>query len=133
MTKRTNRTNWRGKHAVVTGACGFIGSHLTEELLHLGAEVTALVFYDARGSIGWLNDIAPALRKKVRIVSGDIRDSEQMLSLVTKNSIVFHLAALIGIPYSYVAPRSYIETNVTGTLNMLEAVRRNNARRILVI
>ena len=133
MKRKIIKSSWRGRHAVVTGACGFIGSHLTEELLRLGADVTALAFYDARGSVGWLNDIDPALRKKVRIISGDIRDSEQMLSLVTKNSVVFHLAALIGIPYSYVAPRSYVETNVTGTLNILEASRRNKAQKILVI
>lgn len=130
--KTTASGYWHGRQAVVTGACGFIGSHLAEELARLGADVTALAFYDARGSIGWLADIQPSLKRKIRVVSGDIRDSEQMLSLVKKGSTVFHLAALIGIPYSYEAPRSYIETNITGTLNILEAARRNRAERTLV-
>jgi len=133
MTGSKTNHYWKGRSTVITGACGFIGSHLVEELALRGASVTALAFYDARGSQGWLSDINPSLKKNVRIVSGDIRDSEQMLSLITEGCTVFHLAALIGIPYSYIAPRSYVETNVTGTLNVLEASRRNNAERTMVI
>ncbi len=122
---------WQGHQTVVTGGCGFIGSHLVERLVARGAEVTALAFYDPRGSNGWLDDLEPDVASQVRIVSGDIRDADQMRRLVPPGATVFHLAALIGIPYSYEAPRSYVDTNVVGTLNLLEASRE--ARRLLVV
>lgn len=125
--------NLKNRTAVVTGACGFIGSHLVEHLVSLGMKVKALAFYDARGSIGWLSDIPQKTMKSVKVISGDIRDTEQMNSLIAGGDIVFHLAALIGIPYSYIAPRSYVETNITGTLNILQAARTNKAARLLVI
>ena len=124
--------NWTGQTAVVTGACGFIGSHLVEELARRGAHVKALAFYNPRGSLGWIEDLDDDLRERIDVVSGDVRDGDQMRTLVENGSTVFHLAALIGIPYSYVSPRSYVDTNVTGTLNLLEAARANGVRRLLV-
>jgi NAD dependent epimerase/dehydratase len=123
-------TDWKGKNVLVTGACGFIGSHLAERLVRAGATTTALAFYDARGGSGWLDSVPDELRREMRIVSGDVRDSEQMRRLTAGQTVVFHLAALIGIPYSYLAPRSYVETNITGSVNMLEACRDANARLI---
>jgi len=128
----SEKMDWTKTKAVVTGACGFIGSHLVEALVRAGAETKALTFYDARGHRGWMDDIAPDLKPAVQVVEGDIRDTEQMRRFVRGADVVFHLAALIGIPYSYEAPRSYIETNVTGTLNMLEAARDQAVGRILV-
>lgn len=123
---------WKTKTAVVTGACGFIGSHLVEELVELGTKVKCLTLYDARGSMGWMDDVAPEIRSEVEIVAGDIRDAGMMSKLISKDDVVFHLAALIGIPYSYHAPSSYIETNINGTFNILEAARNNGASRVLV-
>lgn len=122
----------RGQSVVVTGACGFIGSHLVEALVRRGARVKALTFYNARGSNGWMDDVAGEVRKETQIVAGDIRDAGMMRNLIAKDDTVFHLAALIGIPYSYQAPASYVETNVAGTLNILEACRGNGAARLLV-
>lgn len=115
----------KGKKVLVTGADGFIGSHLTEELIKTGANVRALVYYNSWESIGLLSDI-DGVEKKCEIVKGDIRDPHFCLELVHDREVVFHLAALIAIPYSYVAPSSYFETNVSGTINLLEAVKRNN-------
>lgn len=123
---------WNGQTAVVTGACGFIGSHLVEELVRRGAHVKALSLYNPRGSLGWIEDLAPEIRAGVEVVCGDVRDGDLMRTLVEPGSTVFHLAALIGIPYSYVSPRSYVDTNVVGTLNMLEASRAAEVRRLLV-
>ena len=125
--------NWNQQTAVVTGACGFIGSHLVEALVARGAKVKALALYSARGSNGWLDSIAPEARAAIEIVQGDVRDTELVRNLVGEGDVVFHLAALIGIPYSYQAPRSYVETNIQGTLNILEAVRQKQARRALVV
>ena len=116
--------------ALVTGADGFIGSHLVERLLHEQVEVTALCLYNSNGSIGWLDEI-PGVRDRVDIQLGDVRDSEFVDRTVREHSTVFHLAALIAIPYSYLAPRSFVETNVIGTLNVLEAIRRNPGIRMI--
>ncbi len=124
--------NWNNKKVLVTGACGFIGSHLVEQLVNLGAKVKALVLYDSRGRYGWMDDVARDLKKEIEIIQGDIRDAEMMVRITDKGSYIFHLAALIGIPYSYQAPRSYLETNITGTMNMLEAARQKAASRILI-
>jgi NAD dependent epimerase/dehydratase len=121
----------KGKNVVVTGACGFIGSHLAEELVRRGASVKALALYDARGSRGWLDSIDPELANEMQIISGDIRDAEQMRRLIQPGDTVFHLAALIGIPYSYIAPRSYVQTNIEGTLNILEAAKDAGDARVL--
>ena len=115
---------------LVTGADGFIGSHLVERLLHEGADVTALCLYNSHGTIGWLDEI-PGIRDHANIQLGDIRDSELVDRLVRDQEVVFHLAALIAIPYSYLAPRSFVETNVIGTLNVLEAVRRSPDTRVI--
>ena len=114
------------ERVLVTGAAGFIGSHLVERLVADGHTVRALVRYNSRGSHGWLPEIAGY--DGVEVLSGDVRDAEQMRRMLGGCSVVFHLAALIGIPYSYDAPRSYIDTNVVGTLNVLEAARDAGAR-----
>lgn len=117
-------------HAV-TGADGFIGSHLVEALVSRGERVRALALYNSAGSWGWLDTLPPAVLAEVDVVMGDVRDAEQMVALCDGADTVFHLAALIAIPYSYRAPRSYVETNVVGTLNVLEAVRRCGVRRMV--
>lgn len=109
------------KNFVVTGGGGFIGSHLTEALLRAGNEVTALVHYRGDGSAGWLDDIDDDLKSGLRVVPGDVRDETLCRKVVKGSDVVLNLAALIGIPYSYQAPRSYIDTNVVGTLNLLIA------------
>ena len=111
--------SWRGKRVFVTGADGFIGSHLAEALVAAGAEVTALALYNSFDQLGWLDDILDDVRAAMRVVRGDIRDAAQMAGLCRGQDYVFHLAALIAIPYSYDAPSSYVQTNVQGTLNVL--------------
>lgn len=113
------------KKILVTGADGFIGSHLTEQLINEGASVRALVYYNSWESIGLLNYIDD-VENKCEIVKGDIRDPHFCLELVKDQEIVIHLAALIAIPYSYIAPTSFFETNLLGTINLLEAAKRNN-------
>lgn len=115
-----------GKRIFVTGADGFIGSHLTELLLSLGAEVKALAWYHPQQDHGWLDEIEPSAH--LTIVSGDIRDAHQCRKWVADCDMVFHLAALIGIPYSYEAPHSYYQTNVEATLHLLEAAKESGAR-----
>lgn len=114
------------KKVLVTGAGGFIGSHLVKRLMECGYDVTALVKYNAAGSWGWLDTFHHSVIKNIKVELGDIRDPEQMMKYKNMD-IIFHLAALIGIPYSYIAPRSYIDTNITGTLNMLQVCRENGA------
>ncbi len=124
--------NYRGKKVLVTGAGGFIGSHLTEELVKAGAEVTALVHYNSNSHISNLRFLERNLLSSFRIVFGDIQDGFLMNQLSDGKDIVFHLAALIGIPYSYLAPAAYVSTNITGTLNMLEAARSHKVGKLLV-
>lgn len=112
-----------GKTVLVTGADGFIGSHLVERLVAEGANVRAMCLYNSNGSAGWLDDSAARADGEVDIVLGDIRDPEFVRGVVVGADVVLHLAALVAIPYSYVAPRSFVDTNVMGTLNVLEAVR----------
>ena len=119
-----------GKRILVTGAAGFIGSHATELLLSSGYEVTALCHYNNSQSHGWLDNAYRTKQSHLRIVMSDINDVESMLKIVGEHEIVIHFAALIAIPYSYVAPRSYINTNVIGTFNILEAVRRHENRLV---
>lgn len=123
--------SYAGAKILVTGADGFIGSHLTEELVAAGADVTALAQYNSFDSFGWLDDLPESTRRKLNLVRGDIRDAALVSRLVSGHTIVFHLAALIAIPYSYVAAQSYVETNVLGTLNVLEAVRQHGTNRIV--
>jgi dTDP-glucose 4,6-dehydratase len=122
--------NWNGRSVLVTGADGFIGSHLVERLVAEGAEVTALAYYNSFGRWGWLDDLDGAVRSAVSIVPGDVRDSRRIDEAVQGREVVFHLAALIGIPYSYHAAESYVQTNVTGTFNVVEACRRHGSRLV---
>ncbi len=119
-----------GQRVFVTGADGFIGSHLVERLVREGAEVRALCLYTSQGTHGWLDESDHEVRDAVDLRLGDVRDAELMRNLAHGCDLVLHLAALIAIPYSYLAPRSFVETNVTGALNLLEAVRASGARMI---
>jgi NAD dependent epimerase/dehydratase len=123
--------NWTGTHVMVTGADGFIGSHLAERLAALGAKVRAFCLYNSNGSLGWLDYADPNLRASLEIRLGDIRDARFVEDACSGIDTVFHLAALIAIPYSYYAAESFIDTNVKGTLNVLEGVRRAGCRRLV--
>src|SRR5487761_1292998 len=116
---------------LVTGADGFIGSHLAEALIERGATVTALCLYNSFDSHGWLDSVPEAVHTRLQIVRGDVRDATFVRDVVQGQAIVFHLAALIGIPYSYVAAHSYVETNIIGTLNLLEASREVGVSRLV--
>lgn len=117
--------------ALVTGAGGFIGSHLIERLVERGASVRALVHYNSRNDWGMLEFIPSAIRSEVEVAAGDIRDPHQVRELIHGCGVVFHLAALIGIPYSYVAPSSYVSTNVVGTTNVLQAALAEGVARVV--
>lgn len=119
------------ERCLVTGSAGFIGSHLVGELVEAGAKVRALVRYTSRSDRGWLAELKPEVAAQVEVVFGDVNDADQMRDLVAGCSHVFHLAALIGIPYSYVSPRQNLETNTTGTLNVLAAAREADVRRVV--
>jgi NDP-hexose 4,6-dehydratase len=115
----------------VTGADGFIGSHLVERLVRDGHRVRAMAQYNSFGTRGWLDALSPATLESVDVVLGDVRDARSVHEIMRDAAVVFHLAALIAIPYSYVAPRSYVETNVLGTLNVLEAARELETPRVV--
>ena len=115
---------------MVTGAGGFIGSHLCERLLQLGAQVTALIRYTSRSDWGNLDYLPPEIKASLSVVRGNIEDSNFVEDCVRGKDIVFHLAALIGIPYSYVAPLSYVRTNVEGTLNILESAKKFSVAKV---
>ena len=121
--------NWNGKRVLVTGAGGFIGSHLAERLVELGASVRALVHYNALGTWGWLDQ--SELAQDMEVVPGDICDRDCVHEAVRGCDVVFHLAALIAIPYSYRAPESYVRTNVIGTLNVVQAARELGTSRVV--
>ena len=114
---------------LVTGADGFIGSHLTEMLLEKGYDVKALSYYNSFNDWGWLNDIK---HPNLEVVTGDVRDPYFCKHITKAVEIIFHLAALIAIPYSYVAPDSYVDTNIKGTLNICQAAKENGVKRVLV-
>ena len=116
----------------VTGADGFIGSHLVERLVKLGHSVKAFTFYNFKSSNGWLDYLDKKLIKNLDIVSGDIRDYDFLEKKIKGSEIVYHLAALIAIPYSYHSPRSYIDTNVIGTYNILQSSKKNNISKIII-
>lgn len=120
-----------GKRVLVTGAGGFIGSHLAERLVRAGAEVHAMVHYNALSSWGNLDLVSPEVKSGLRVTLGNIEDSDYVMHACRGMDVVFHLAALIAIPYSYIAPRSYVRANVEGTLNVLEAARRLNVGRVI--
>jgi len=129
----TATTRLDGSTVLVTGASGFIGSHLVERLLADGAKVRALCCYNSNGSRGWLDDLSRGATPAdgLETVLGDVRDAGLVRSLMDGVDTVFHLAALIAIPYSYQAPASFVDTNVTGTLNVLEAVRHAGVARMV--
>ncbi len=122
----------KGKKILVTGADGFIGSHLTERLVLEGYDVRAFVYYNSFNSNGWLDTLVPEVKTKIQIFAGDIRDPNGVRKAMEGIDVVFHLAALIAIPFSYHSPDSYIDTNVKGTLNVIQAARDNNVKRILI-
>ncbi len=115
---------------LVTGSEGFIGSHLTERLVKMGHKVTCLVKYNSFGYNGWLDDLDKKISKELEIISGDVIDSDFILSITKKKDYVFNLAALIAIPFSYKSPKSYVDTNIIGTLNILNACKRNSFKLI---
>jgi dTDP-glucose 4,6-dehydratase len=123
---------FRGEKILVTGAGGFIGSHLCEMLVAAGARVRALIRYSSHRSVGNLAFLAPETLDAIEIVAGNVEDIEALHRQVAGCAVVFHLAALIGIPYSYHAPRSYLATNIAGTLNALEAARQHHVRRFVL-
>jgi len=122
---------WNKKEVLVTGAEGFIGSHLVEELIKKGAKVRAFVLYNSFNSWGWLEDIPKSSLKKIEIFLGDIRDPNSVNKALGGIDIVYHLAALIGIPFSYVSQDSYIDTNIKGTLNVLQAARNLKVEKLI--
>jgi len=122
---------WTGKKVIVTGAAGFIGSHLVEALIKAGATVTAVVRYNSNSAIGNLALLDRRTRDSAVIAAGNIEDSDFMYNIIKGQEIVLHLGALIAIPYSYEAPRSYVATNVVGTLNVLEAARLFGVARVV--
>ena len=121
--------NWKGKKVLVTGAGGFIGSHLTERLVERGSRVRAFVHYNALGSWGWLDE--SPVRDDIEAVTGNVCDRDSVGQAMRDTEIVFHLAALIGIPYSYHAPVSYVRTNIEGTLNVLQSARELGVERVI--
>lgn len=123
--------NLKGKKVLVTGSEGFIGSHLTEQLVELGAEVTALVQYNSFNNWGWIDTFSDDIKKYINVVTGDIREYDGMSKIIKGQDVVFHLAALIAIPYSYLSPMAYVRTNVEGTTNVLEACREYNIEKII--
>ena len=121
-----------GKEVLVTGADGFIGSHLVERLVADGAQVRAFCFYNSQGSWGWLDTASAEVRRAIDVRLGDVRDAAFVADATDGVDLVMHLAALIAIPYSYRAPESFVATNVAGTLNVLEAARRHSVARVIV-
>lgn len=117
---------------MVTGADGFIGSHLTEELVKKGERVKAFCFYNSFGSWGWLDSLEPAVKNEIEVFMGDIRDPNGVRTAMEGQDIVYHLAALIAIPFSYHSPDSYVDTNIKGTLNLLNAARQVGTKRLLI-
>jgi NAD dependent epimerase/dehydratase len=122
---------WQNKRVLITGADGFIGSHLTERLSQEGAKIRAFVYYNSFGRWGWLDELSPDLSGKIEIFLGDIRDSNRVMEAVKGQEVVFHLASLIAIPYSYHAPDSYVQTNINGTLHVINACRQIQVERIV--
>ncbi len=119
------------KKILVTGADGFIGSHLTEALVRRGCDVRAFVYYNSFNSWGWLDHSEPEIRESLDVFAGDVRDPYGVKTAMRGCDVVFHLAALIGIPYSYVSPDAYVDTNVKGTLNILQAARELDLEKVV--
>ncbi len=123
--------NWANKTVLITGAEGFIGSHLTERLVALGARVKAFVMYNSFNKWGWIDTFHPDKVSSLHVFCGDIREADILKSALQDVDIVFHLAALIAIPYSYTSPSSYIKTNIEGTLNLLQAAQDFKVEKII--
>ncbi|MEE4311962.1 MAG: SDR family NAD(P)-dependent oxidoreductase [candidate division KSB1 bacterium] len=123
--------NWENKKVFVTGAGGFIGSHLTEALVALRADVRVLVQYNSKGSWGFIEQFDSGTKDRIEVVAGDVRDFNLVKEAVSDRDVVFHLAALIAIPYSYSAPTSYVETNIKGTLNVLQVCREARVEKMV--
>lgn len=124
--------NLKDKHVLVTGADGFIGSHLVERLLTENCKIRAFVYYNSFNSWGWLDTLPAEVKKDIEVFSGDIRDPNGVRTACRGVDVIFHLAALIAIPYSYHSPDSYIDTNIRGTLNVLQAARDLGTSRVLI-
>ena len=120
-----------GRKVLVTGADGFIGSHLTEELVREGAEVRAFALYNSFNSWGWLDHVADDVRGHFDVIGGDVRDPDFTRGVVKGCDVVLHLAALISIPFSYCSPAAFVDTNVTGTLNVLQAAHSADVSRVI--
>lgn len=123
--------HWQGKNVLITGAGGFIGSHLVERLVTLGARVRTLIRYNSRNNWGLLELLPPHMKNEIEVVMGDLTDPYSASRAVEGCQIIFHLAALISIPYSYIAPAQYLATNCGGTLNLLEAARHHEVERFI--
>lgn len=121
-----------GKKILVTGADGFIGSHLTELLVEQGYDVRAFVYYNSFNSWGWLDSFPESKIKRVEVFPGDIRDPHGVERAMKGCDVVFHLAALIAIPFSYHSPDSYVETNIGGTLNVLQSARKRDVKKVII-
>ncbi|KDR94769.1 NAD dependent epimerase/dehydratase, LLPSF_EDH_00030 family [Peptoclostridium litorale DSM 5388] len=123
--------NIQGKRVLVTGAEGFIGSHLTERLIELGAEVTAMVQYNSFNGWGWIDTFDESMKKEINVYTGDVREYDNVSKVVKGHDVVLHLAALIAIPYSYQSPMAYVRTNIEGTTNVLEACKEYGVEKIV--
>ena len=124
--------SWEGRRVLVTGAGGFIGSHLVDELVRRSASVRAFVRYTSRSDDGFLALVPPDVRNELDIVRGDLRDENAVAEAVQGMDTVFHLGSLIGIPYSYISPTAYVKTNVEGTYNVIESAKNHNLDQILI-
>ncbi|MBX6377545.1 MAG: SDR family NAD(P)-dependent oxidoreductase [Clostridia bacterium] len=122
---------WQGRRVLVTGAGGFVGSHLAEELVRRGASVTAFVHYNSRSDPGLFADLDADIRSAIEVVAGDVRDEEAVLGAARGQDVVFHLAAVVSVPYSFLHPDEVLETNVRGTLNVLRAARHWGTPRVV--
>jgi dTDP-glucose 4,6-dehydratase len=132
MSQKEDRMNWTGKRVLVTGAGGFIGSHLVEGLVRAGANVRAFVRYNSRSSYGMIELLDPGIVRELDMYAGDLRDSDAVERSLKEMEVVLHLGAVIPIPYSYVHPREVAETNVMGTLNLLQAARSASLEKIVI-
>ena len=119
------------KKVLITGADGFIGSHLAESLVQMGFSVRAFVMYNSFNSWGWLDHVPAEVKASIEIIAGDVRDPHGINEAMRGCDAVLHLAALIAIPYSYHSPDTYIDTNVKGTLNVLQAARQLGIKRVI--
>lgn len=123
--------NWKNKRVLITGAGGFIGSHLTEQMVKIGARVTCFIRYNSRGDWGQIEYLSPDIKNHLEIITGDLKDNDAVFKSTKKCDVVFHLGALIAIPYSYIHPLDFVQTNVIGTVNILNACLRNGVGKII--